>query len=350
MKSFRLPVGLAAGLLLSYSCASTPKPKSANKPAAQAQRPVQDKLLDQANQYARDGLYREALVSFQQYLDKNPSDGSANRTVGIIYVKTGSYKKAAQYLEKGFRAYPNNFELNFYMGEAMRMQSRYADAIYHYKRALESDSKNTATLKALAWSYYNIRYYSEGLRTARELRKLAPNDFQVAIIMARILNKISMNDKALAILNRSETLAPADAVPFLSSVKGDILLSMGEKAEAERAFRKALNDQPLLPGALVGLGRKLLEDKNPNHQAAITYLERAVKLRPSMVEAYYYLGKAHQKSNPGKSIAYFKIFAKEASFDPSFQAEIAEIRPQLLEAKKNKRNDLSSRDEADEFL
>ncbi|RZA13317.1 MAG: tetratricopeptide repeat protein, partial [Proteobacteria bacterium] len=322
-------VALTLGLLASCSSSSSPKSvesslasqkdkdkekeKDKAKTSQGSKGGTDARLMDQANQYARDGLYREALQSFGEYLDKNPSDAAAHRTVGIIYVKTGVYKKALQHLNKAFAVYPNNFELNFYLGEAMRMQNRYADGIYHYKRALEADPKNTNTLKALAWSYYNIRYYSEAIRTARLLRTLAPNDFQVSIILARVLNKTDMNDKALSILNRSETLTSADNLPFLNSVKGDILYSMGDKAGAEQAYRKALQDQPLLPGALIGLAKKLIDDKKPSNEIAITYLDRALKIRPNMIEAYYLLGKAYQKSNPGKALEYYKIFTKEAT-------------------------------------
>ena len=351
MGRFPSPFSLVlCGLLV--SCVSTAA-KPLQAPVV-IQKESDSKLLQEANQYARDGLYREALYAFNQFLEKNPEDAAANRTVGIIYVKTGAYKKAAQYLDKAFATFPNNFELNFYLGESMRMQARYGDAIYHYKRALEVDTKNTSALKALSWSYYNIRYYSEAIRTAKQLKLLAPNDFQVAIIMSRILNKISMNDKALALLNRSQTLANADSIPFLNSVKGDILLSMGEREAAEQAYRKALQDQPLLPGALIGLAKKLIDDKDKkNNDTAVVYLERALKIRPNLFEAYYLLGKAYSKTNPSKSLEYYKTFSKEASYDPSFQQELAEIRPQLIEARKasnsNKRSDARSRDDEEQL-
>lgn len=315
--------------------------KEAKKPKAADQ-----KLLDQANQYARDGLLRESIQTFQEYLSKNTEDAAAHRTLGIIFVKTGAYKKATHHLEKAFAVYPNNFEVNFYTGEALRMQHRYADGIYHYKRSLEANPKNVDALKALAWSYYNIRYYSEAIRTARQLRSLSPNDFQVSIILARVLNKIDMNDKAMAILNRAETLTTAENIPFLNSVKGDILYAMGDRTAAEAAYRKALQDQPLLPGALLGLAKKLIDDKKPNNDIAIAYLDRAVKIRPNLIEAYYLLGKAHQKTNPTKSLEYFRMFSKEATYDPSFIAELQEIKPQLMEARKannsNKRSDASA--------
>ncbi len=355
MGRFPSPLHLVlSGLLV--SCVSAPKKPMQEAAAATGQKEADTKLAEVANQYARDGLYREALTAFNQFLEKSPNDAAACRTVGIIYVKTGAYKKATEYLAKAFETFPNNYEVNFYLGESMRMQSRYADAIYHYKRALEIEPKNTPALKALSWSYYNIRYYSEGLRTAKQLKQLAPNDFQVAIITSRILNKISMNDKALALLNRSETLANADSIPFLNSVKGDILLSMGDREAAEQAYRKALQDQPLLPGALIGLAKKLIDDKDKrNNDTAVTYLERALKIRPNLIEAYYLLGKAFAKTNPAKSLEYFKIFTKEASYDPSYQQELAEIRPKLTEARKATENvkrseAVPSRDENEELF
>lgn len=330
---------LALGILLS-SCASVENKAAPQQKAVEAK--ASNKLLDEANQYARDGLLREAIVAFTDYLEKNDSDAAAHRTLGIIYVKSGAYKLGEEHLEKAAATYPGNFDLNFYLGEACRMQKHYADAIYHYKRALETEPKNIAALKTLSWSYYNIRFYSEALRTSKQLRKLAPNDFQVAIIMARVLNKISMNDKALLLLNRAEALASPDNIPFLNSVKGDILLSNGDRQAAENAYRKALQDQPLLPGALAGLARKLIDDnKKEATDLAIVYLDRALRLRPSLTEVYYLLGNAYQRSNPDKAQAYYKTFVKEASYDPEFQKELDEVRTRLSSIKTPKKGEIS---------
>lgn len=287
-------------------------------------------MVEQANQYARDGLYREAISAFKKYLSNQPKDAAAHRTLGIIYVKIGAYKLSLVHLQEALPAYPDNFELNYYLAEAYRTQNRYADAIYHYKRALQTDSKNMAALKALTWSYYSIRYYSEALKSSRQLKKLDPNDFQVSIIQSRIMNKIGMNDKALAILNRAEALATPDEVAYLYSVKGDIYLDQGEGDKAEQAYRRALQDQPLLPGALTGLAKRLLNDDR-GRELAITYLERAIRVRPNYYEAFYLLGKAYEKTDAKKANEYYRQFYKEASYDPIFQREVAQLRNRFSE-------------------
>lgn len=297
--------------------------------------PAPSPLLDQANQYARDGLYREAVAAFRKYLADRPKDSAAHRTLGIVYVKTGAYKLAIQHLQEALPIYPENPELNYYLAEAYRTQNRYADAIFHYKKALQVEPKNLNALKALAWSYFSIRYYAEALKTARNLKKLDPNDFQISIINARILNRIGMNDKALAILHKTEALSTPEELPFLNSVKGDILLDQGEKVEAEAAYRKALQDQPLLPGALTGLAKKFLKDQQ-NLDLAITYLERALRIRPNLTEAYYLLGLAYEKKDAKKSMDNFKTFAKEAAMDPQFQQELLTVREKIAAIEREK--------------
>ncbi len=307
-----------------------PDPQAAAKAAASAAA-----LVEQANQYARDGLYREAISAFKKYLVDNPKDAGAHRTLGIIYVKTGAYKLSLTHFLEALPNFPDNFELNYYVAEAYRTQNRYADAIYHYKRALQTDPKSMPALKALTWSYYSIRYYAEALKSSRQLKKLEPNDFQVSIIQARIMNKIGMNDKALTILNKAEALSTPDEVAYLFSVKGDIYLDQGESEKAEQAYRRALQDQPLLPGALTGLAKKMLNEDR-GRELAITYLERAVRVRPSHYEAFYLLGRAYEKTDSKKANEYYRQFYKEASYDPLFQREVAQLRSRFSDDEKKK--------------
>ncbi len=278
-------------------------------------------VVDQALQYAKDGLYREAISSFKKYLSDHPKDPPALRGLGIVYVKSGSFKSGIHYLSEAWPSYREDLELNYYLAEAYRTQNKYSDAIFHYKQVLLVDPQNLPASKALTWSFYSIRYYAEALRSAKNLKKLAPNDFQVSIIQARIMNKIGLNDKALLVLNKAEALASPSELPFLHSAKGDILLDLGELDRAEQFFRKALQDQPLLPGALTGLAKILLKDQK-NSEQAVAYLERAIRIKPNHIEAIFLLAEALEQKDLNKSLELYRKFAKDAGYDPMFQREI----------------------------
>ena len=329
---------LVSAYLLSLSCTSThmfktssslqPMSKSnqSETPKVATQTPKISKpafpsALEQANQYAKDGLYREAISAFKKYLAEQPKDPAALRTLGIIYVKSGSYKSGIAALIEALPSFKEDFELNYYLAEAYRTQNKFSDAIFHYKQALLANPNNLASYKALTWSYYSIRYYAEALKCSKELKKMAPDDFQVSIIQARIMSKIGMNDKALLVLNRSEALASPNELPFLYSAKGDILLELGELDRAEQFFRKALQDQPLLPGALTGLAKVLSKDSR-NHDQVVSYLERALRIKPNHVEAMYLLAQVYEGKDESKSSDFYRKFSKEANFDPAFQKEL----------------------------
>ena len=291
-------------------------------------------ILKRGDAYARDGLYKDAVSTYKRALNQSPNNPNIHRGLGIIYVKIGDYKKATFHLEKSLKKFHSNFETNFYLGEAYRARERFGQAIFRYNKALEQQPKSTKALKAVAWSYYKVRFYAEALRSSSRLRRLGPLDHQTAIITSRTLLKLGRFKKALKILRKSEVLAKKGEIPYLKSVEGDILLKMGKTDAAERAYRLALKDQPLLAGALFGLGKSLLKNRRDQTVKAIDYIERAVRVKPRLKEALFFLGRHYQKVDPRKSKKYLRSFQKLAAADPEFQKELLEIKK--YKAKKRK--------------
>ena len=58
-------------------------------------------------------------------------------------------------------------------------------------------------------------------------------------------------------------------------------------------------------------------------------MERAVRLRPRLTEAHYYLGKAYEGIDRDKSLRYYQVFRKQASADPEFIARLNEVRQKI---------------------
>ncbi len=310
--------------------------------------PIEEKVI-KANQFARDGLYREAINEFRKILEKKPDLVKAKRTLGILLVKTGQYKDAIKLLEKVAKRLSGEFEANYYLAEAYRTQDQYADAIFHYKIALSSKPDHTQTMKALAWSYYQIRYYKAAFEVARKLRKIASNDVQVDIILARILNKMGNPKIALSLTKKSIVLAKKGELPYLHSVLGDIYVSLEEYKLAQEAYRDALKKQPLLAGALMGLAKCMLKSDS-NTELARTYLERAIRLKPKLIEAYYYLALSYEKSDPDKSKKFLAHFIKEASGDPAFLKQVMDTKAKLSALKRAHSNKKSNFDELERQL
>ena len=105
--------------------------------------------------------------------------------------------------------------------------------------------------------------------------------------------------------------------------------------EAQVAYRSALKEQPLLAGSLLGLGRALLAT-GTNTDQGITYIERAIRIRPQLKEGYYFLGQFFENSDPKKAVRYYRTFKKQAISDPEFAEELANASGKLeASAQKN---------------
>ncbi len=293
--------------LVSSSCVSTAK-----------QAPPSN--LQLADRYAQDGLYREAIDHYGREISGDPNNYTAHRNLGIVLIRVGEYKRAAESLKRSAPAFENNFEMNYYLGEALRASEVYGDAIYRYQKALSIRPEDPRALKALTWSYFKIRYYTEALSNARKLVKIAPRDQQAAIILARTYMKLHDHKSAYRTLKSVKGEADSNQLAYIESVEGDVWAAAGQCKKAVDLYRSALRQQPLLAGAALGLGK--CELASGSAKSAIPYLERAIRLRPQLHEALFYLGKAHESVDAKKATRYFRSFVKRAVSDPELTAEI----------------------------
>jgi len=278
--------------------------------------PVQASLVIQGNQYAKDGLLREAVESYKKALSKDPSDLTARRNLGIVLVKAGDANGAINNLEASIKNFEENFDTNFFLGEAYRAEDKYGEAIYRYKKALKIKPNEPRAMKSLAWSYFKIRFYSEAISVASKLQQKNPSDEQALMILARIQLKLKRENEALALLKRGLERATPTSRPYFQSVMAEVYAAQGKQQEALDTWQQALKTQPMLAGALMGTGRALLElgrDKE-----AVDYLERAVRIKPKMNEGHYWLARSLEPSDPTRALRYFNFFKKTAATDPEF--------------------------------
>lgn len=280
--------------------------------------------LNQGNEYILDGLFREAIDSYKKALSINSSNHLARRNMGIAQLKSKLYSKAQKNLQSIEKYYDSDFDTHYFLGEANRACSNYSQAIFQYQKALSIRPNDPRVLKSLSWSYYNIKYYSEALNTAKTLYRLTPKDSQVIIILSRIFLKTSKPDMALKLIEKAKSTTSEENIPFYLSVEGDIYSSMKLYPLAIKTYKKALATQPLLPGALLGIGECMLLT-GQDRIKAINYIERSLRIRPDTTEAYYILGKAYSTIDKDKSKKYYSKFKQKAAKDPEFIAKLSDL-------------------------
>jgi len=276
--------------------------------------------LNLGNEFAKDGLYREAVNAYKKELKTNPENAHVRRNLGVVYVKMGSYVKAIKNLEISIKALPKNFQTNYFLAESYRATNQFDKAIYRYKNALEIRPLDFDATKALAWSYYKIKYYSASMATISSLPEKTRFHPQSTIIKARILIKQRNLRSAKRIITKLIRSKREAYRPFAKSILGDIFQLEDQLELAKTTYNDALKVRPYLAGALLGLGK--IYNKEGNFKVSRKYLERAVKIRPSLNEGYLELAKAYEKSNPSRSVAFYRDFIRMSVNDPEFSDNI----------------------------
>ena len=248
------------------------------------------------------GNYRRALQLYRESLEFSPRDPQLHRRIGITYIRLNNYRKSIKHLTAAKKIIPRDFEVGFYLAEALRATSAHRKAIKNYKLALQSKPEHAGALKGLSWSYFQINRMDDAFEQAYLAHHKNPKDGQAAIILARILLKQKHPTAALKLIRKAKRAADEAYLPYFLSVEGDALLGLEDYEMASKLFREALKLQPLLPGPLVGAAKCHLKAKN--HDLARGFLLRAIRIKPNYANAYKLLAKTYRKSSPTKAAKY----------------------------------------------
>ena len=258
------------------------------------------------NEYARDGLLKEAVGAYYLALRENPNNYAAHRNLGLLLVKMGKYDRAIKHLKKCLYRYKNDFDTNFFLGEAYRSKGKLAEAIFRYRSAINIKPNAPEALKSLGWTYFKINLFSEAKRTINKLLAIDRNDVNGVIILARIYYKQGDYQKTFKIINKYRDRVSPNTLSYFQGIEGNIHMELGRVKVATKLYLAALRSNPLLPGALIGLGKAFLLRKQ--HEKAARYLERAARLRPKFSEVHLLLGEAYELTDKKKSLRHYQIY------------------------------------------
>jgi tetratricopeptide (TPR) repeat protein len=244
------------------------------------------------NEYAKDGLYREALTSYKKAQKQEPDNPIILRNIGIIQLKLGLLDKATESLEKSLLYFTSNFETNFYLAETFKAKNDLDNATFRYRRALEINPNDVQAKKGLAWCLLNMNRLEQAkaVLTAPSLSK----DPQAAILKARIMTKQGKDKEALETLKTVQASTSPLSMPYLASAIGDVELSRRNAKEALRQYSIAIRSVPLMFSGLIGSANANLMMKQ--YDKAKTFAEQAARVQPDNPEPWKTLAQIAQES------------------------------------------------------
>ncbi len=173
-------------------------------------------LLEQANQFYKDGKYDAALALFQQFLDKNPPVYQVILNIGDCYREKEDYQNAI----KNYLVVIERAKADAAMGKDMIAKA----------------------LAAIGLCYLRQNNFGEAQKYFKESLETSPQDENLAYNVGEIYFSNQKIDEALINFELAAKIRPDWPDPYLKM--GYVYLNKGDMSKAVEYFEKFLKLEP----------------------------------------------------------------------------------------------------------
>ena len=189
----------------------------------------------------------EAASLLAVLLAKNPDNQQLLQTAAVIESGRKNYENAINYYDRVIKLLSNpekkDWQLFYSRGVAYERSKQWAKAEPDFKKALELDPEQGATLNYLGYSWLDQNLnIPEAFDLIKKAVKLKPNDGYIIDSLGWAYYLQKDYDQAVKHLDKAVELRPED--PTLNDHLGDVYWRLGRNLEAKFQWTQALTLNP----------------------------------------------------------------------------------------------------------
>lgn len=264
----------------------------------------QDARFQLAEAYQALGKYEQAEKELLKIQRQNPSRADIHLELAKLYNSLGKPDQSIEQSSAYLQARPNAAEAFEVLGVSYALKGMNDEAERQFRLALQREpNRLTAKLQLAALLMGQKQGREQDARALiAEILSADPKNVKAYNLLARYEMSLGNRDRALQIYQTVAGLQPADPLPLYQ--QGAILL---EKADVGKADQLAEMLVRKFPKSSEGYRLKgLIAFKKQNYPEAITDLQNANKIYPS-VEGLYYLGLSlYEKGELESALSQFR--------------------------------------------
>ncbi len=230
--------------------------------------------------------YTEAVSSFKQAIQIDPSDAQSYYGLGVTYNAQKRYDDAIASYQKAIEIDPSYATAHNNLGSTYNDQKRYDDAIASYQKAIEIDPSDAMAHNNLGNTYNDQKRYDDAIASYQKAIELDPSYATAHNNLGITYNAQKRYDDAIASYQKAIEIDPSDA-------KAHYNLGITYKAQkryddAIASYQKAIEIDPSDAMAHNNLGITYNDQKR--YDDAIASYQKAIELDPSDAKAHNNLG------------------------------------------------------------
>ena len=245
----------------------------------------------------------------------------AKFSLGRLYSHLGDHESAARLLKEVVQAQPEFAEAHHLLAQSLSQLELYEEALEHWARCIELQPQRETQLNpqlALCFSRIGEQEQAEQL-ALRSLKELGPRA-NLYELLASIYMAQDHWEKALLTLKKGEVLEPNSGL--VAFQMGWCYENLQHTELAEQYYSRALRLEPSMVEAYSGLGW-LYYQKN-QYDVALVLFEKALELDPENPEMADHVGWVHLlMKHPGLALGYFRQALQQEPYSDFYRAHLA---------------------------
>lgn len=185
-------------------------------------------------------------MEYQQLAQLAPNSARLHQLMGDGFQAAGDSGKAEAEYKTALSVDPGLLEVAAELGEILRTQGRFEDALKYYDQVLEKDPRHFTSLFGAGMCYQALRLNEKVIEFFARAAKVEPGDAQVWVVLGNAWLTAEKPDKAAAALKEASRLEPN--LRQAHTLLGRALQQLGQTEQAAQELEKArlLMDKELL--------------------------------------------------------------------------------------------------------
>jgi predicted O-linked N-acetylglucosamine transferase (SPINDLY family) len=254
-------------------------------------------LLQRATSAHGAGNLVEAERLYRQILSEQPGQPVALYLLGVVALQVGRPDVAADLIGQSLQRQPANAEAHYNLGNAYRRLRRDTDAERCFREAIRLQPDYASAHYNLGIMQHEAGSLEAAERSFEAAVRHAPGLGLAWCSLGMVLDKLGRPDAAVAAYRTGLEATPALAEGHNNL--GNLLTNLGRNEEALACYRTALSANPIFVAAYRNLGTRL--QASGAKDDAVMPFRRALLIEPGSAENCYNFGTLLQRAETGIS-------------------------------------------------
>lgn len=207
--------------------------------------------LTQGQQLLESGQVKDAIASFQQAIQVDPSSTWSYYYLGLALDKNGQLDGAVSQFKKAIELDPELIWAHHFLGETLVKLGRLEEAVGEFKRAIELKPELSWSYHHLGETLYKLEQWDESIINLRRAIELNPDFSWSHHYLNEALSQLQKKDEAAALSQEVELVTNDNNLTDDTSTDHyyDLASSLAQQCrllDAISCYRRAININPQL--------------------------------------------------------------------------------------------------------